>query len=1552
LRRGWRRFLVVAGVGSVVAAALGAGIVCVCIDALIHLPALVRAAALVALLIAGGLAGRRLVRRLRPLGDDLALALRVEELFPTLDDALASSMQFERQRFGSPALRQATLRRASREAEKCDFRDLIDRRPAGRAFAAAFVAVAAAVTLACLHPATAQTGLLRLIDPFGDHPWPPQTMLTVEAPEWLPLGEAFVLRGGITGVIPERVTFGFALDGSSSSEQPVLVAQGDAEGSFTVRLEPNRVPRSFRFRVRANDAEAAWRTVRVVTPPHLVLRDGRPSPQLHLIFPGYTDMSPVDLPDGGTALECVTGTMVRIRAATDRPIARVWIELAGDSPRPVVAAALLPLAAPAPLGSLATNAIDREVRGPHPGRAEADGGRFELSFRPYVSGLYFLRFADAAGLDGRRTIDLRVTPDPPPAVSMERPAASQGDLGFLPTATIPLNIGVDDPTFAVRRVWLEYRCGPDEAVQRLPLYDHAVFGAAVPKLLTPAAGPLRLRLPSVRIEQKLDLVLFRHADGRPLAEGDNMTAQAAADDFDDVTVPKPAGRSHEVELHVVGPVALLAAVQKGEADIQWDLQDLLRLQREALDQTAPAEVRHRQDGSLAADDVDKLLRAEELQQQLRTRLGGNRDGLRSTVERLLQSLRDNPLPSTRDRDRLEGAAAELDRLAREELGPVEPLLSQARTERAPVAPEARKSGPLPRAVEHQRNAEGILRGLLDALKPWTNAREVRADAAALNREQNKLARERAALESLGLLGKPPQQLAPGQRERLGRLAERQAALAELAGELLGKVDRKLAETQSAGAAKEADAAAREARAAELEQQVSSSDAGGGGNSEGPRRDARQLRQQATEARAAASADRREADALAAAREAAQRDPAPPGDVEPPADGSIAGRQRQAAEKLARNELGQARRAQEAADRMLKAVQNALLEKNDTDSDRLAKKKLLAAAESDLDLIIQDQEQLRQHTEDAMRIADPDQRRQALERLAREQEDVRQRTRELAQRLTRLHGEQPADELRRAARAMDQIRDTMDDGDPAADKHDDTLDRLDEARDRLDQTRRDVEDELQREAMAKLLDALRGLKDRQQSQLAECERLFQEAKQAGAWSRPRQKSLGDLATAEAVLAGELGPLVRKQSETAKVIAHLLGEVADSLAEIGPAVERTLDGPMDMGSWEADRRTVQDPQQLALKRLTQVIDALKDEPPNASPAGGARPEQGRDNAGRDSVPPLAHLKLLRALQAELNERTGAFAKQHPDPSKLTALELAELEAIRKAQAALADLFNELDLGTPSREGVIPLNRGGQHRFVRAFLARSFGVNAQRAVDGAGQTPEPPDRLEKQPRLPAHHKDADKDMPKPVKSDSKPADEDQGGKAEAAAKEVATLRDQIAREMQDADEKLKNRDTGDATRRLQEDALHNIDKLIDFARNPPPRSQQQPTAGNLRQQSGQQQQSQSSQVRRERREARRRQMEQQARESGRQPATGTPSANGPSGRPGQPGSSGARSDRQPDQLADVVKDIWGHLPESMRQEVDHYYRDRFMPRYRDLVQEYYMRLAERDRARREGH
>jgi hypothetical protein len=59
----------------------------------------------------------------------------------------------------------------------------------------------------------------------------------------------------------------------------------------------------------------------------------------------------------------------------------------------------------------------------------------------------------------------------------------------------------------------------------------------------------------------------------------------------------------------------------------------------------------------------------------------------------------------------------------------------------------------------------------------------------------------------------------------------------------------------------------------------------------------------------------------------------------------------------------------------------------------------------------------------------------------------------------------------------------------------------------------------------------------------------------------------------------------------------------------------------------------------------------------------------------LPPLAQLKALRALQSDLAERTAAFDKAHPDRTKLTPEEIADLEAIRKTQIDIAELVQEL-------------------------------------------------------------------------------------------------------------------------------------------------------------------------------------------------------------------------------------------------------------------------------------
>ncbi len=44
--------------------------------------------------------------------------------------------------------------------------------------------------------------------------------------------------------------------------------------------------------------------------------------------------------------------------------------------------------------------------------------------------------------------------------------------------------------------------------------------------------------------------------------------------------------------------------------------------------------------------------------------------------------------------------------------------------------------------------------------------------------------------------------------------------------------------------------------------------------------------------------------------------------------------------------------------------------------------------------------------------------------------------------------------------------------------------------------------------------------------------------------------------------------------------------------------------------------------------------------------------------------------------------------------------------------------------------------------------------------------------------------------------------------------------------------------------------------------------------------------------------------------------------------------------------TKQVWGHLPEKLRQQASQYYREQYMPKYQEMLKQYYSNLAERDR------
>src|ERR1700683_3060796 len=83
------------GASALIALILGAFVAEGMLDFWMHLPSLVRGVFLVGLLVSSGYIAYRLILRpfTRP-ADDLNLALRIEEVYPELNDALATTVQF------------------------------------------------------------------------------------------------------------------------------------------------------------------------------------------------------------------------------------------------------------------------------------------------------------------------------------------------------------------------------------------------------------------------------------------------------------------------------------------------------------------------------------------------------------------------------------------------------------------------------------------------------------------------------------------------------------------------------------------------------------------------------------------------------------------------------------------------------------------------------------------------------------------------------------------------------------------------------------------------------------------------------------------------------------------------------------------------------------------------------------------------------------------------------------------------------------------------------------------------------------------------------------------------------------------------------------------------------------------------------------------------------------------------------------------------------------------------------------------------------------------
>jgi hypothetical protein len=1307
LRRRLRLVATVRGVGFLLSVLLAVGVAAGLLDWQWHLPALVRALVLVAALTGGILISYRyLFRPLSAPSDDLSLALRVEEKYPALNDALASTVQFLERgvatESSSTVLEREAVKHALGRAAGCDFLEVVNKRGVWWAGASGGAFVALTLTLIFLSPRLAATAFLRLAHPFGDINWPKKTQLALDEPK-LRIGrnEAFEVSGQVHGVIPPQATVVFRMQGRSNlSHQCDVKVDEKGVGRFQTRLASGQVEHNFHFYVKANDAVSPEYAVAVLAPPTLTSLDGNPSPRVRLSYPAYTRLpSPETLSPGNGNIDAVAGTVARLRARADRPLRRAWIEYQPEDVNATLSDILTVFDGGKPWWENVPAVLDDDRR------------TFTLEFTPTRTGNYVLHFEDETGLSNSRLFELRVEDDPAPTVKLERPSPSHDILQVLPDAELALVVAADDVRYAVRSVYLEYRTSREEPWRRLYLYDPAVGPAP---FVSPWAGVAVLAAPALPTQpqrldfrQKLSLKTLHNSQGGALKEEDTVFLRACADDYDDVTVDKLPGRSPEIELRIVGRNALEIVLNQEQAAIQQELLRVREQEREAIRKVSEVENRLKKGEKLNDADREKLLQAEKTQQQIRERIGGENEGLRSDVKRVLDALKQNGMEKSAAKERMSDVARELNRLSENELQQIEPRLTEARQlaeQLEEKAREERKKQLDARAKEADQEAR-VSEQMADRRDREANESDKKAAQSATEnekaREMQEAKRQRQRAEELRQRAKELRQQAERDRKDANRtpdpdkprqnLAEARKSQEEVektindlltrrlepwtnSHEIKGEARQLLEEQKRLEAESEKlnEKGQKEGFAGKLPSELTPAQKAELENIQNGQQKVEERTRQLMEKMGRVASQREEKDPETARelREAVQQ----------AQQDNLLDSMREARSELEQNNLNDARRKQQDVVRDLKKLVKNLEDRREAELDRLAKK--LREKEKELDDLVKEQEELRKKTKEAGEIGDKGKHEEELKRLSKRQEDLRKKTEEMVRQLTRLRASRAGQSLAQAGEQMAGAGEQMNGGKESEDQQEETLERLNEAQRELQRARKEAEEELGREQITRLTELIRPLKERQEALNAETNRAQENVQRKGKWDRALRGDYLRKSEAQKGLGAETLELAEKRLSHAPVFARLMRRAGEAMNDAGERMNTVAKETVDPKELpDADTTRLQ---QTAQRRLAQVVDALKEAAERmelARNGGGEGGGEGGEGAGgsappSDGIPPLAQLKLLRDMQKEINRRTETFRKEHIDLKKIPDKDRAELEAIRKDQQDVAELIDELN------------------------------------------------------------------------------------------------------------------------------------------------------------------------------------------------------------------------------------------------------------------------------------
>ena len=1207
--------------------------------------------------------------------DDLALALKIEDRWPGLQDRLASAVEFLELRpdattsdNASPELRKRVIDQAYAEVEKIDFSQAIDTHPARQSLK--FLGIAAALSLLSiiLGPQSSRLAMTRLLNPLSGPEWPKATQLKwLEASPKVALGEpwSLVVKVEEGYKIPSSAVAEFTFADGEKALEPLRVVEG---GEFRGRLES--VTQSFKVRVRAGDDLTETKPVEAVTPPRLS--------DLKIVVqpPDYTSLPAITLAPGSAQIRTVEESLITISAKASKTLASANLKFADSAQKPP------------------TVQMDPTLQG------------FTVSWHATRSTGVSIDLTDSEGFTSKDQgrLDQQVVPDTAPRVVLEDPAT---DRDITPQAVVPLKIDLEDD-FGINQVTRKYALtsgsgDPGETLVK-PLWT-AVPGQPMVK--------------KNKISERWDLAPLG------LTPGAMITLSIEANDFKTPNGPN-IGKSREIRLRVISAQEAARQMEDQRREIREETERVLAMQKQANRPVDDARRTLAQTkDQLPEASKQELSNAEQVQKQVGDRLNNPADGLARKVDRFMQDLDNLKLQNPEAADQMKGLKQALAKLEEGPVPQAEQALNRANrgldnrqenpapTENRPGAQAQPKAANQGNAQAQSKSADPAKQAAEATKAGQQTAQTKQAEAAKQAGEQAKAGGQQAAqAKQAGEQAKAGGQQA-AQAKQAGEQAKaggQQAAQAKQAVEQQAESGPQAAPEQALAQAQDAQKQITDALQQMLGEMSQLESVRGlineakqlAGNQEElnkaieeaannpelmgknpenlpPDQKAGLENQAARQNELAKQLQELQQRLGEMANRMAQQDPIDAAGLQEAADNSrqkgTSGKMNQAAEQIAKNQNNAARQGQEQALKEVKQLADDIQNRKEKELSRLVKQ--LKQAEEEMRNLKRAQVENLIKTQEAAKQADPAKRKAELQQLARQEQQLQEEAKRQLQKLQRMRSaSQAAQAGQKAAGKMAQAQQKMDadDAEAAEQNQEEALKNLDEAEQELAQARQEAEEQLAQEQFVKMSDLIKSLAERQGKMVEETLGYDKKKTDTGSLSLPQKAGVRNLGLVEDGLKQETVELAQRMDDGVPVFSLILKKAAESMGKASESLQQ-----LDTG------KPTQQSEKNAAERLQQLIDSLQpDKPKDGQQQQQQQQQQGEQQQGQqqegDGIPTTAQLKMLKRLQTEINNRTNEYDKMASGGQKLTGEQKADLDSLKTEQGRLADLLR--DLSKPKR------------------------------------------------------------------------------------------------------------------------------------------------------------------------------------------------------------------------------------------------------------------------------